>query len=112
MSKTHSNSWLSSQYVNGIYIPSGLLLVGIAIVKADWTPYAALIALILGSWKIYQNRNSPILISLLAPCYPSYIFRNFANRLFRSGVKKCLKPDVFQEFPLKEKTVVSHNVAM
>jgi hypothetical protein len=57
MSKTHSNSWLSSQYVNGIYIPSGLLLVGIAIVKVDWTPYAALVALILGSWKIYQNRN-------------------------------------------------------
>ena len=25
---------------------------------------------------------------------------------------KALKPDVFQEFPLKEKTVLSHNVAM
>lgn len=24
----------------------------------------------------------------------------------------ALKPDVFQDFPLKEKTVLSHNVAM
>jgi hypothetical protein len=27
-------------------------------------------------------------------------------------VKKVLKPEVYQEFPLKEKTVLSHNVAM
>lgn len=26
--------------------------------------------------------------------------------------KKVLKPDAFQEFELKEKTIVSHNVAM
>ena len=26
--------------------------------------------------------------------------------------KKALKPDVFQEFELREKTVLSHNVAM
>jgi hypothetical protein len=29
-----------------------------------------------------------------------------------SGVQKVLKPDVFQNFELKEKTIVSHNVAM
>ena len=27
-------------------------------------------------------------------------------------VPNALKPDVFQDFPLKEKTVLSHNVAM
>jgi cytochrome-b5 reductase len=26
--------------------------------------------------------------------------------------KKALKPDIFQEFELKEKTIISHNVAM
>jgi cytochrome-b5 reductase len=26
--------------------------------------------------------------------------------------KKVLKPDQFQEFELKEKTIISHNVAM
>ena len=30
----------------------------------------------------------------------------------RMLVTNALKPDVFQEFPLKEKTVLSHNVAM
>jgi hypothetical protein len=27
-------------------------------------------------------------------------------------IKKVLKPDVFQEFELREKTILSHNVAM
>ena len=58
MPKLHSSSWLSSQFVNGVYIPSGLLLVGIAIVKTEWVPYAAAVALLLGSWKIYRNRKS------------------------------------------------------
>ena len=53
--------FLSSQYVNGIYIPSGLLLVGIAIIKTEWLPYAAVLALALGSWKMYINRPSPSL---------------------------------------------------
>ena len=30
----------------------------------------------------------------------------------RAEVKKVLKPDVFQEFELQEKTIISHNVAM
>jgi hypothetical protein len=29
-----------------------------------------------------------------------------------AGVQKVLKPDVFQNFELSEKTVISHNVAM
>lgn len=60
MSTARSNSWLASQNVNGVYIPSALLLVGIAILKADWTPYAAALALLLGSWKVYTNRNPPL----------------------------------------------------
>lgn len=51
-------SALSPQYINGIYIPSALLIVGVAIVKKDWLPYAAVVALILGSWKVYNNRKS------------------------------------------------------
>lgn len=55
---TVAPSLLSSQYINGIYIPSGLLLVGIAIVKKEWLPYSVVVAIILGSWKIYSNRQS------------------------------------------------------
>ena len=29
-----------------------------------------------------------------------------------AGVKKVLKPNEYQDFPLKEKTIISHNVAM
>jgi len=76
-------SFLSPQYINGVYIPSGLLLIGCAIVKVEWLPYAIVLALSLGTWKIYVNQT-----------------------------KKVLKPDVFQDFELKEKTVLSHNVAI
>lgn len=53
-----SHSFLSPQYIHGIYIPSGLLLVGIAIVKKEWLPYAVVVAIVLGSWKIHSNRQS------------------------------------------------------
>ncbi|MCJ1476608.1 NADH-cytochrome b5 reductase [Lambiella insularis] len=76
-------SFLSPQYINGVYIPSGLLLVGCAIVKIEWIPYAVILALALGGWQVYNNQ-----------------------------LKKVLKPDVFQHFDLKEKTVLSHNVAI
>ena len=49
-------SFLSPQYINGVYIPSGLLIVGVAICKFEWLPYAIALALTLGTFKIYQNR--------------------------------------------------------
>lgn len=73
----------SKAYIDGIYIPAGLLVVGTLIVKREWTPFAALIAIVLGSLKYW-----------------------------RTLPKKVLKPDVFQEFELKEKTIISHNVAI
>ncbi|KAI0902196.1 ferredoxin reductase-like protein [Annulohypoxylon nitens] len=76
-------SWSSKPYVDGIYIPAGLLVIGTYIVKQEWTPFAALIAIALGALKY-----------------------------FRTLPKKVLKPDVFQEFELKEKTIISHNVAI
>ena len=45
-------------YVNGIYIPCGLLLVGCAIIKAEWLSYAAGLVILLGAWKFYDMRNS------------------------------------------------------
>ncbi|MCJ1223369.1 NADH-cytochrome b5 reductase [Toensbergia leucococca] len=77
------DNFLSQQYINGVYIPSGLLLVGVGIVKREWLPYAVVVAVLLGAWKVYNNQ-----------------------------VKKVLKPDAYQDFELKEKTVLSHNVAI
>jgi cytochrome-b5 reductase len=47
--------YLSAQYINGIYIPCGLLLVGTAITKSEWLPYAVVVAVLLGTWKAYNN---------------------------------------------------------
>lgn len=80
---SYLNSWYSSQYLDGIYIPCALLIFGTAIIKNEWIPYAITIALILGSYKIWENRTRAI-----------------------------LKPGIFQEFELQKKTVVTHNVAI
>ncbi|KAK3295512.1 uncharacterized protein B0H64DRAFT_341057 [Chaetomium fimeti] len=78
-----ADSLLARKYVDGIYIPLGLLVVGTAIVKREWTAYALLLGVVLGSIKYYNNLP-----------------------------KVVLKPDTFQEFELKEKTIISHNVAI
>ncbi|KAL2270426.1 hypothetical protein VTJ83DRAFT_2610 [Remersonia thermophila] len=76
-------SLLARKYIDGVYIPFALLLVGTAIVKRDWLVYSAILGVTLGSLKIFN----------LQP-------------------KKVLKPDEFQEFELKEKTILSHNTAI
>ncbi|KAL5877854.1 NADH-cytochrome b5 reductase, variant 2 [Pyricularia oryzae] len=73
----------SKVYVDGVYIPAALIVIGTAIVKRDWVVYSVALALALGTWKFFQ----------LKP-------------------KKVLDPTKFQEFELKEKTIISHNVAM
>ncbi|KAL2002382.1 hypothetical protein VTN02DRAFT_50 [Thermoascus thermophilus] len=74
---------LSSENINGLYIPSLLLVVGTTIVRREWVPYAVALAAVLSGWKLFNNRP-----------------------------RKVLNPNEFQEFELKEKTVISHNVAI
>ncbi|KAK4231557.1 hypothetical protein QBC38DRAFT_466054 [Podospora fimiseda] len=81
--KMADTSLLDRKYFDGIYIPAGLIVFGTAILKSPWLPYAVALAVLLGSLKFYR----------LQP-------------------KKFLKPDAFQELVLKEKTILSHNVAI
>ncbi|MCJ1333537.1 NADH-cytochrome b5 reductase [Thelotrema lepadinum] len=74
---------LSKQYVNFIYIPSALVLVGCAIIKAEWLPYAGILVSALGAWQFYDMQP-----------------------------KKVVDPKNFQQFELQEKTVLSHNTAI
>jgi cytochrome-b5 reductase len=90
------------KYFDGVYIPAGLLVFGTFIVKKEWTPYAALVAVILSVWKFNSLRT----------CYFNDTTLRFPMLTRYIEPKKVLKPDVFQEFELKEKTIVSHNVAM
>lgn len=46
---------LSKQYIDGVYIPSGLLVIGCLIVKREWVPYAIALALGLGGYKVVSS---------------------------------------------------------
>lgn len=51
-------SLTSKKYVDGIYIPAGLLVLGTAITKRDWLPYAVVLAIVLGAFKFLRTRKS------------------------------------------------------
>ncbi|KAF2867335.1 hypothetical protein BDV95DRAFT_502705 [Massariosphaeria phaeospora] len=74
---------MAPQFVHGVYIPSALLLFGTAIVKKEWLPYAVVVTALLAGWKLYDARP-----------------------------RKVLKPNEFQQFELKEKTILTHNTAI
>ena len=48
-------SALAPEYVHGIYIPSALLIVGVAIVKMEWLLYAIVLTAVLAGWKFYTT---------------------------------------------------------
>lgn len=103
MSTAPANKFLSKAYVDGIYIPSGLLILGCFIVKKDWLPFAVALAAVLGGYKIWSSRKFTLCTrSVAMEC----ILTIYAEET------PVLKPTVFQDFELKEKTVISHNVAM
>merc|ERR1711939_1132745 len=81
--KVNMAEFFSKQNVNGIIIPSSLLVVGTLIVKKEWAPWACLLAAIMSGWKLFSTRAKPV-----------------------------LKPTEFQDFELTEKTIISHNVAI
>ena len=72
---TMADSLLARKYFDGIYIPLGLLVFGTAIVKREWTAYALLLGITLGSIKYYNSRTFP-----------------FATRLFRGTNPSPLTP--------------------
>lgn len=80
---------------NQIYIPGALIIVGCAITKPVWLPYAALVVGGLVWLKLNEHRRPPS--------------RSSADVL---GPRPVLKPDVLQEFELEERTVVSPNTSM
>lgn len=47
----------SKKYVDGIYIPAGLLVFGTFICKKEWLPYAIALALALSVVKFLRTRK-------------------------------------------------------
>lgn len=60
MAATLPKELLAPQYINGIYIPSGLLVFGTIICKREWVPYAVLMALVFSGWKLWNNRTCQV----------------------------------------------------
>jgi cytochrome-b5 reductase len=75
---------------------------GIAIIKKEWLPYAAVFVSLAGGYKLYTSGASMSSQSAFVDIQSNHC----------PGSRPVLKPDVFQEFPLSEKTVTSHNVAI
>lgn len=48
----------SKQNINGVFIPSGLLVFGTLIVKSEWVPYAFILAALLSGYKLFNGRMS------------------------------------------------------
>ena len=119
MSKTQQpkpTSLLSPRFINGVYIPSGLLILGVGITKSEWLPAAVGVSLLLGVWKIYSFGRCCLCLQTLvvrgACLYQFITVPELAPVPIEIMATNALKPDVFQEFSLKEKTVLSHNVAV
>ncbi|KAL4785418.1 NADH-cytochrome b5 reductase 1 [Aspergillus varians] len=80
------SSALSSENITGVYIPSALLVIGTFLVKQELVPLAVAVAAVLTGWKLISG-------SISKP-------------------KKVLNPTEFQDFLLKEKNEISHNVTV
>ncbi|KAL1901349.1 NADH-cytochrome b5 reductase [Sporothrix stenoceras] len=79
-----SESAFSRKYIDGIYVPVVLLIVGVFIVKREYTVYAAALGLAFGAVKFLNLQPKKVLND----------------------------PNALSEFELKEKTIISHNVAI
>jgi hypothetical protein len=49
--------YFTPQLINGIYIPSGLIIMGTAIVKMEWLAYAVVITALLAAIKLFRTRK-------------------------------------------------------
>lgn len=47
---------LSRVYIDYVYVPAALLIVGTLIIKKEWTPYSALLALVFGGYNFWNFR--------------------------------------------------------
>ncbi|EED19776.1 NADH-cytochrome b5 reductase [Talaromyces stipitatus ATCC 10500] len=77
------SSPLSSETLSGVLVPSALLIAGTFFVKQEWVPYAVAVAAVFSAFRILTARP-----------------------------RKVLNPKEFQDFVLKEKNLISHNVAI
>lgn len=88
-------------------IPPAAIVLGAAIMKPEWLPYAVAVAALVGGLAFFATSSSA------APAGPRLTFSELAKggeeKETKTGV---LDPKEFAEFPLVEKQVISHNTAV
>jgi cytochrome-b5 reductase len=94
---------LAPQYITGIYVPSAILIVGTAAFKLQWLPLALAVCAALGGYQFFANRTT---FPTSHHCFRTLTYTPPTEQ------KKVLDPAVFKEFPLTEKTILSHNTAI
>lgn len=57
MASNVQDSWLSRHYIDYVYVPAALLVFGTLIVKKEWAPYSAMLALALGGYNFWNFRE-------------------------------------------------------
>lgn len=65
-----SNQSLLSTPLHGLYIPIGLLIVGVAIIDYNYVPHAVAAAAVLGGFKVFRGRE--LHYSPFPPPWPSF----------------------------------------
>lgn len=58
------SSLFSQRNITGVYIPSVLLIVGVAVFKKEWLPYAAALAAVLGGYRVFASGGEYSLFEL------------------------------------------------
>ena len=56
---------LSKSNINGVYIPSALVIIGVAIMKIQWLPYAVVFASLVGGYKIFATGTTTLSLKLV-----------------------------------------------
>lgn len=57
MSAPIDNSLFARQYIDYVYVPGALLVLGTLIVKRDWVIYSVALALSLGAYNFWNFRE-------------------------------------------------------
>jgi NO-binding membrane sensor protein with MHYT domain len=57
MAPAGENGYLSRVYIDYVYVPAALLIFGTLIVKKEWAPYSALLAVALGAYNFWNFRT-------------------------------------------------------
>lgn len=105
MASTHTakpTGLLAPHFINYVYIPSAILISAAAFFKLSLVPFAVAAAAGLGGFVFFTN-------STIDPPMAPILRSQLTARTESSAV---LDPNNFQEFPLSEKTVISHNTAI